>query len=307
MKQLLAVVKLNEDVAAFIKEHGYEVITEDMLNESNVNNIEVIMSNGTGKISKQLLDKLPAVKMIDNFGVGYDGVDTAECARRDISLCTTLGVLTDDVADLAMSLILDVSRQVTVAHNYIHAGKWAAGAKLSLGNKVSGKRVGIVGLGNIGKAVAQRCRGFNMSVLYYSPKCENTEYHRKDSLIELAQSVDYLVVCAAANEANRKMINAQVLEALGPSGFLINIARGSLVDESALCDAINNGTIKGAALDVFDSEPHVPEALLNRDNVLVTAHIASATLETRKQMAEIVNANFQAFLDGQPLLTRVQL
>lgn len=307
MKQLLAVVKLNEHVAAFIKEQGYEVLTEDMLNESNASNIEVIMSNGTGQISKQLLDKLPAVKMIDNFGVGYDGVDTAECARRDIALCTTLGVLTDDVADLAMSLILDVSRQVTVAHNYIQAGKWASGIKLAMGNKVSGKKVGIVGLGNIGKAVAQRCRGFNMEVFYHSLSADNTEYQHKDSLIELAKEVDYLVVCAAATEANRNMINAQVLEALGPSGFLINIARGSLVDEAALCDAITKGTIQGAALDVFASEPHVPQALLNRDNVLLTAHIASATVETRKQMADIVNANFKAFLEGKELPTRIKI
>lgn len=307
MKQLLAVVKLNEHVAAFIKEQGYEVLTEAMLNESNASNIEVIMSNGTGQISKQLLDKLPAVKMIDNFGVGYDGVDTAECARRDIALCTTLGVLTDDVADLAMSLILDVSRQVTVAHNYIQAGKWASGIKLAMGNKVSGKKVGIVGLGNIGKAVAQRCRGFNMEVFYHSLSADNTEYQHKDSLIELAKEVDYLVVCAAATEANRNMINAQVLEALGPSGFLINIARGSLVDEAALCDAITNGTIQGAALDVFASEPHVPQALLNRDNVLLTAHIASATVETRKQMADIVNANFKAFLEGKELPTRIKI
>ena len=296
MKVLLTVVALNAHVAQFIKDQGYEVITQDELTSENAPYIEVIMSNGTGKISKELLDKLPNVKMIDNFGVGYDGVDV-----------TTPGVLTEDVADLAMALLLGLSRQVTMAHNFIHEGKWAQGAKFPLGSKVSGKKLGILGLGRIGKAVAARASGFDMPIYYYDRFSQDERYTKVDSLLDLAKAVDYLVVCAAATEENRNMVNAQVLEALGSKGCLINIARGSLVDEDALCQAIEKGVIKGAALDVFASEPHVPEALLNRNNVIVTAHIASGTVETRKQMADIVNANFKAFLEGTPMPTKLKL
>lgn len=307
MKVLLTVVALNANVAQFIKDQGYEVITQDELTSENAPYIEVIMSNGTGKISKELLDKLPNVKMIDNFGVGYDGVDVKECAKRNIALCTTPGVLTEDVADLAMALLLGLSRQVTMAHNFIHEGKWAHGLKFPLGSKVSGKKLGILGLGRIGKAVAARASGFDMPIYYYDRFSQDERYTKVDSLLDLAKAVDYLVVCAAATEENRNMVNAQVLEALGSKGCLINIARGSLVDEDALCQAIENGVIKGAALDVFASEPHVPEALLNRNNVIVTAHIASGTVETRKQMADIVNANFKAFLEGTPMPTKLKL
>lgn len=167
MKKLLTVVGLNEHVADFIKEQNYEVLTQDQLNDSNASEIEIIMSNGTGVVPKSLLDKLPNVKLIDNFGVGYDGVDVAECKKRDIALCTTPGVLTEDVADIALALILNVSRQVTLAHNFIADGKWEQGGKLGLGTKVSGKKVGIVGLGRIGSAVAQRCSGFDMQVYYF--------------------------------------------------------------------------------------------------------------------------------------------
>lgn len=307
MKTLLTVVDLNENVAQFIKDQGYEVITEDKLNDENAPLIEVIMSNGTGKVSKALLDKLPNVKMIDNFGVGYDGVDVEECRKRDIALCTTPGVLTEDVADLALGLLLDLSRQITKAHNFIHDGKWEQGGKFPLGIQVSGKKVGILGLGRIGKAVAQRCAGFNMEVYYYDRNTQSDRYTKVDSLMDLATKVDYLVVCAAATAQNRNLINAQVLQALGTKGCLINIARGSLVDEDALCQAIEQGIIKGAALDVFACEPHVPNALLNKDNVVVTAHIASGTVETRKQMADIVNSNFKAFLEGTEMPTKLRL
>lgn len=307
MKVLLTVVDLNEEVALCIKEHGYQVINENELTDVLCKHIEIIMSNGTGKITKELLDKLPNVKMIDNFGVGYDGVDVGECSRRNIALCTTPGVLTDDVADLALGLLLDLSRNITQSHQFIHEGKWAQGSKFPLGNKVSGKKVGILGLGRIGKAVAQRCSGFDMEVYYYDRNTTSDLYTKVDSLLELASKVDYLIVCAAATKENNNLVNEQVLQALGDKGCLINIARGSLIDEEALGKAIENGVIKGAALDVFAHEPHVPQSLLKRSNVIVTSHIASATVETRKQMAEIVNANFKAFLQGKELPTRLKL
>lgn len=305
MKYLLTVVSLNEQVSKFIASLGYEVITPEQLNEDNASQIEVIMSNGTGIVTKELLDKLPQVKMIDNFGVGYDGVDIAECKRRNIALCTTPGVLTEDVADLAMGLMLSLSRRITQSHNFIHANLWEKGAKFPLGTKVSGKKVGIFGLGRIGSAVAARCQGFNMEVHYYDRVAKPTSYIKANSLEDLAAQVDYLVVCAAATQENHKIINAAVLQALGAQGMLINIARGSLVDEQALCQALEQGVIKGAALDVFACEPYVPQALLNQDNVVLSSHIASATVETRKQMADIVNANLAAFVAGQELPTKL--
>lgn len=307
MKKLLTVVGLNENVASFIKEQQYEVLTEDQINESNASEIEIIMSNGGGVVSKALLDKLPNVKIIDNFGVGYDGVDVAECKKRDIAICTTPGVLTEDVADLAISLMLNVSRKITFANNFIADGKWEQNHKLALATKVSGKKVGIVGLGRIGNAVAKRACAFDMEIYYYDNFIENKNYTKVDDLIKLASLVDYLIICAAATEENRNLINAEVLKALGTEGFLINVARGSLVDEQALIDAIVNNQIKGAGLDVFVKEPYIPQQLIGRDNVVVTPHIASATVETRLLMANIVIDNMKAFLEGRDLPTKLKL
>lgn len=307
MKKLLTVVGLNENVASFIKKQHYEILTEAQLNESNASEIEIIMSNGSGIVSKELLDKLPNVKLIDNFGVGYDGVDIEECKRRNIAVCTTLGVLTDDVADLALALMLNVSRKVTYANNFIAEGKWELGKKPGLATKVSGKKVGIVGLGRIGSAVAQRACGFQMEIYYYDEFIENKNYTKVNNLIELASLVDYLIVCAAATEKNRNLIDSNVLMALGAKGFLINVARGSLVDEDALVYAIVNKQIKGAGLDVFAKEPFVPKQLIGRENVVLTSHIASATIETRLLMANIVIENMKAFLEGRDLPTRLRL
>ena len=308
MKKLLTVIKLNENVANFVKEQGYEVLTAKDLTAENAPEIEIIMSNGCGVVSKDLLDKLPNAKLIDNFGVGFDGVDVEECKKRDIALCTTPGVLTEDVADLALALMLNVSRQVTLAHNFVNAGTWENGGKLGLATKVSGKKVGIVGLGRIGRAVAQRCAGFDMDIYFYDKFVQSDDQYTKvENLVELAKEVNYLIICAAATKENHNLINAEVLEALGSKGFLINVARGSLVDEKALVEAIVNNKIKGAGLDVFAKEPHVPQALMGKDNVVVTAHIASATVETRQLMANIVIDNMKAFLEGRDMPTRLNL
>lgn len=308
-------------VAEFVAQY-YDVISVEELTADNAASIEVLLTNGTGKAPKELLDRLPNLKLIDDFGVGFDGIDVAECKRRNITVCTTPGVLTEDVADLALAHILALSRQICRAHHEVVSGAWSSGQKkLGLGHKVSGKRVGIVGLGRIGKAVAQRCHGFNMQLCFYdrflsedqaradltkligvAPKL--TQYH---SLVELAQNSDYLVVCAAATPENHGLINEEVLTALGPTGALINIARGVLVDEAALVKVLQEGKLGGAGLDVFAQEPHVPQALLTMPNVVLTPHIASATLETRELMANIVIGNLKAFREGTPYLTALKL
>ena len=306
MKKLLTVVKLNPMVQEFAKQH-FEILTEKDLTADNAKEIEVIMSSGVGIVNRALLDKLPNVKMIDNFGVGFDGCDIEAIKERNIALCVTSSVLTDDVADLALSLLLNVSRQVTLCNNFVNKGLWAQGQKVNLGTKASCKNVGIIGLGKIGQAIAKRCLGFDMTVSYYDKYAKNDAYKRYDSLEELAHNVDYLIVSCAATPDNRNLINKEILEALGPSGFLINVARGSLVDEEALSFAIENKVIKGAALDVFAHEPNVPQGLLNKDNVVLTPHIASATVETRKAMADIVIANLKAFMEGKEYPTALKL
>lgn len=318
---ILRNVTLNPMVADFVNQY-YDVIAVEELTEANAPQIEVLLTNGTGKAPKELLDRLPNLKLIDDFGVGFDGIDIAECQRRNITVCTTPGVLTDDVADLALAHILAFSRQMCKAHHEVVSGAWAQGKKkLGLGRKVSGKRVGIVGLGRIGKAVAQRCYGFNMSLAYYDRFLSEDkaasdlqkllgvapQLTRYDNLVELAANCDYLVVCAAATPENHGLINEEVLTALGPKGTLINIARGVLVDEAALVKVLQEGKLGGAGLDVFAHEPNVPEALLTMDNVVLTPHIASATIETRELMANLVIGNLKAFREGTPYLTALEL
>ena len=318
---ILRNVKLNPIVAEFVNQY-YDVIAVEELTCENAPQIEVLLTNGTGQAPKELLDRLPNLKLIDDFGVGFDGIDVAECKRRNITICNTPGVLTEDVADLALAHILAFSRQMCLAHHEVVSEAWAAGHKsLGLGRKVSGKRVGIVGLGRIGKAVAQRCHGFNMSLAFYdrfqSAEQAATDLKammgvapqltRYDNLVDLAANSDYLVVCAAATPENHGLINEEVLTALGPKGTLINIARGVLVDENALVKVLQEGKLGGAGLDVFAHEPHVPEALLTMKNVVLTPHIASATVETRELMASLVIGNLKAFREGTPYLTALTL
>jgi lactate dehydrogenase-like 2-hydroxyacid dehydrogenase len=214
-------------------------------------------------------------------------------------------VLTDDVADLAMGLVLSVGRNIPQADQFVRAGQWPSGP-MTLGRKVSGARMGIVGLGRIGKAIAQRANGFGMSIAYTArSEKANSGFQFYPSAAELAANVDFLVVITPGGAGTKHLINADVLKALGPRGYLINVARGSVVDEEALIAALQNGTIAGAGLDVFANEPNVPQALWTLSNVVLTPHMASATTETRQAMADLAFANMQAGISGQPLRTPV--
>lgn len=299
---ILRNISLNKEVEAFASQYG-KIVSTDELTAEIAPQIEVLLTNGKGKAPKELLDRLPNLKLIDDFGVGYDGIDIAECKRRNIAVSTTPGVLTEDVADLAMSLIMAVSRQICLADQWVRSGTWAQGKKLPLGHKVSGKTVGIVGLGRIGHAVAKRCAAFDMHICYFDAYVQHETYTRYDDLVAMARDVDILVVCAAATAANKGLISEQVMRALGPEGMLINVARGSLVDEEALARLMTSGELGYCGIDVFVKEPNVPEALLSCPRAVVTPHIASATHETRAKMAALVNGNLQAFMEGKPLLT----
>lgn len=304
MPPILKNVSLNPAVEAFAQQH-FEIVTPETMTAEQAAQIEVILSSGKGKAPKALLDRLPNLKMIDILGVGFDGVDAAECRRRGIQLCLTSGVLTADVADLAVGLLIALLRRIPEGFDLVKSGAWEQ-RKLGLGHQVSGRRAGIVGLGQIGQAVALRLNAFGMEICYYDPHEKDAPYRYFADLTELAAHCDTLIVCAAASAQNAKLINAQVLKALGAEGVVVNVARGSLIDEAALVQALQQGVIAGAALDVFASEPHVPESLRSLPNVVLTPHIASATVETRRRMADIVIANLQAFMDGKPLPTALK-
>jgi hydroxypyruvate reductase len=260
---------------------------------------------GESKVPASLIHQLPALKVISIFGVGYDGVDVAAARERGIAVTHTPGVLSEDVADLAMALMLAVARGLARADQHVRQGKWPQGG-LPLGRKVSGARLGIVGLGRIGQAIAQRAAAFGMQIAYTARSekpASGLPYH--PGAKSLAAAVDFLVVITPGGAATKHLIDAEVLAALGPKGYLINVARGSVVDEAALVAALQNGVIAGAGLDVFANEPQVPEALWSLPNVVLTPHIASATAQTRQAMADLAFANMVAGTSGQPVHTMV--
>jgi len=238
--------------------------------------------------------------------VGYDGVDVAAALERRVPVTHTPGVLNDEVADLAIGLMLSVARRIPLADRYVRAGRWAKEGPMPLARKVSGARLGIVGLGRIGQAIASRAEAFGMSIAYTgrSAKAE-LAYTFYPTAQALAAQVDFLIVITPGGAGTRHLINAEVLKALGPEGYLINVARGSVVDETALVDALQQGVIAGAALDVFEKEPHPVEALWSMENVVLTPHMASGTVQTRHAMAKLAVDNLRAHFAGQALFTPV--
>ena len=267
--------------------------------------IRAISASGESKVSRDMLAQLPALEIISVFGVGYDGIDVAAARERGIAVTNTPDVLNDEVADLALGLVLAVARRIAQADRYVREGKWSGGP-MPLARKVSGARLGIVGLGRIGKAIAKRAEAFGMSIAYTARSEKADSGFRFFPTAEaLAAEVDFLVVITPGGAGTRKLIDAKVLRALGPDGYLVNVARGSVVDEAALVEALTSGTIAGAGLDVFENEPNVPAPLLALDNVVLTPHVGSATWQTRRAMADLAFGNLEAHFAGRPLLSPV--
>lgn len=267
--------------------------------------IRAISGGGESRVPASLLAQLPALEVISVFGVGYDGYDVPAAHARGVPLTNTPDVLTDEVADMGIGLMLSIARRIPQADKYIRAGLWPNGP-MPLARKVSGARLGIVGLGRIGLAIARRAEGFGMQISYTTrtPKAD-VAYRYFPSAAALAAEVDFLMVITPGGAETRGLINADVLNALGSKGYLINVARGSVVDQTALIKALDAGAIAGAALDVFEDEPNVPAALRERDNVVLTPHIASATWQTRRAMADLAFDNLQAHFSGKPLLSPI--
>ena len=267
--------------------------------------IRAISGSGESKVPASLIAQLPALEMISVFGVGYDGYDIAAARVRGVPVTNTPDVLTDEVADMGLGLMLAIARRIPHADKYVREGRWPGGP-MPLARKVSGARLGIVGLGRIGLAIAQRAAGFGMNISYTTRTARpDVPYRYFASAVALAAEVDFLMVITPGGAATKGLINAEVLKALGPQGYLINVARGSVVDQTALIKALQEGVIAGAALDVFEDEPNVPEALRMMDNVVLTPHVASATWQTRHAMADLAFGNLQAHFAGMPLLTPV--
>lgn len=246
------------------------------------------------------LAQLPRLQVVSSFGVGLDRIDLAAAAARGVQVGHTPGVLDDCVADHAFALLLDTMRRVSAADRFVRRGDWPAGP-FGLSRRVSGARLGLVGFGRIGQTIARRASGFDMAVRYHSRRpVEGAAWSHEPSLHALAAWADVLVVITAGGAATRHLIDRAALDALGPEGFLVNVARGSVVDEAALVEALQAGRIAGAGLDVFADEPRVPETLRGLDNVVLTPHVASATRETRQAMADRVIDNLEGFFrDGR--------
>ena len=289
--------------------HRFEVVRWDLLGPGERENwlagraaeVRAVVTGGHVGCDNGLIDCLPSLGMIAINGVGFDKVDLDHARARGIAVTTTPDVLTEDVADLGVGLIIGLLRRLPASDAYVRAGSWPDG-DMPLARKVSGCRFGIVGLGRIGSAVASRLAPFG-PVAYTDLSERPGQYEFHPDVLSLAKAVDVLVLASSANASTRHLISAPALAALGPGGYLVNIARGSLVDEAALVEALEKGTIAGAALDVFEAEPNVPDAIRASDKVVLSPHIASATHETRTRMADMVLENLDAFAQGRPLPT----
>lgn len=258
-----------------------------------------IVGGGMTQIDAALLGALPALEIVAIHGVGTDGIDLAACRARGVRVTTTPGVLTDDVADQAIALMLAVHRRIAANDRLVRDGGWNA----PLGRRLSGRRIGIFGLGQIGNAIARRAAPFAGEILYTARSAKDVPWCFVGDIAALAEASDVLVLAAPGGAATRHVVDAAVLDRLGPHGVLVNIARGSLVDEAALVAALRAGRIAGAGLDVFAEKPQVPPALRSMDQVVLAPHQGSATHETRAAMAELVLANLDAHFAGRPLPT----
>lgn len=264
-----------------------------------------MVASGESVVGRELITRLPALEIISVLGVGYDGIDLAAAREHGVCVTHTPGLSTEDIADFALALLLAAAREVVKADRFVRCGEWASG-RYPMTRRVSGARLGIVGLGRIGRAVATRALAFGMDIAYTgrTPKAD-VPYRWCSDARSLAAEVNFLVVCASGGEATRALIDAAVLDALGPTGVLVNIARGAIIDEEALIQALQERRILAAGLDVFCHEPQLAQGLLALDNVVLTPHMASTTDATVHAMFDLTFTNLAAHFDGLPVPTPV--
>ncbi|MBE0614339.1 MAG: 2-hydroxyacid dehydrogenase [Burkholderiales bacterium] len=267
--------------------------------------IRGIQAMHANKTKAELINSLPKLEIISCFGVGVDGVDLAAAKKRGLVVSNTPEVLNECVADLALGLTIATVRRISLGDRYVRANKWLKGP-MPFTHSLGGKVMGILGYGRIGKAIAKRAEAFGMHIVYNGRKPQADVAHKYyASLTEMARDCDVLVAICPGGAATRHIVNAEVMQALGPEGTLINVARGSVVDEQALVKALSEGRLGAAGLDVFEDEPRVPEALFAMDQVVLQPHVASATHETRMAMGVLTADNLRAHFSGKPVLTPV--
>lgn len=264
----------------------------------------LVTSAGFG-VPDGLMDQLPNLEVITSFGVGYDVFDLEACRARGIRVSNTPDVLTDDVADTAIMLMHATLRRLVVGDDWARSGQWAAKGAMPLTRSVRGKKLGIIGLGRIGQAIASRAEPSGVEVGYFGRRRKQVEYRYFDDLVALARWSDILIVACPGGDATKGIVNADVLSALGQDGYVVNIARGSVMDEPALIGALRDNVIAGAGLDVFYNEPNMDRAFANFDNVVLYPHGASGTVETRDAMAQLVVDNLDAWDQRGDLVTPV--
>src|SRR5882757_5019265 len=295
---------LQDDYAAYVLPD--EPAERDTFLSSHGGDITAVVTSGRTCVDAALMSALPNLGAVVNFGVGYDTTDVDAAAERGVAVSNTPDVLTDCVADTAVGLTIDTLRQFSAADRYVRAGRWPAEGNYPLTRQVSNTRVGIIGLGRIGSAIAKRLSAFGCTLSYHNRHVvDDSPYEYVSSPAELARNVDVLIVAAAGGSGSRQLVSREVLDALGADGYLINIARGSVVDEDALVEALTAGRLAGAGLDVFADEPNVPGALLSLDNVVLLPHVGSGTVQTRAAMEQLTLRNLDEFLRSGGLVTPV--
>jgi lactate dehydrogenase-like 2-hydroxyacid dehydrogenase len=266
----------------------------------------VVAYSGAALVDAKVFAALPNLEIIGNMGVGYDSIDIALAKERGIAVTNAGSVNAVDVAEHAFGLILDVGRSIATGDRYVRAGRWAKEGRMPMTHRVSGRKLGIVGMGHIGLEIAKRGAAFDMPIFYHNRhRRTDTSYSYVETVVELARLVDVLVVATPGGDGTRHLIDRVAIEALGPDGIIVNIARGTVIDEAAMVEALIAGRLAGAGLDVFEDEPNVPPVLFERDNVVLQPHLAGATYEGVAAAVDILIANLQNHFAGKPIVNRV--
>ena len=293
--------EVQKDLAAKYRLHG----RDDFEKVAGI--VRGCVTNGHSGPPPEMIDRMPKLEIIASASVGYDGIPVEYARTKGIPVTNTPDVLNDDVADLAIGLMIMTARRLVASDQYVRAGRWSKEGDYPLAQKASGKRVGILGMGRIGKEIGKRAEAMNNTVAYHSRNpVKDVSWKHYPDLVDLAKNSDFLIVIIPSTPQTQKIVSKAVIEALGPTGILVNVARGAVVDEDALVEALKSGKLGGAGLDVFINEPAVPEALYAMDHVVLQPHVGSATHETRRAMSQLVLDNLDAHFAGKPLLTEIK-
>ena len=308
---LIQVGNVNERMTArlnaeFVVHKWFDVQDKDALLAEVGDKVIAISTDGHWGVPDNLFERLANLRVVSSYGVGYDGIDTDAAVRHNVLVAHTPNVLNDEVADTAIMLWLAVSRGLVRADAWVRSGAGESKGAFELTRSIQKRTVGILGMGRIGETIAKRAAAFDAKIVYHSRTSKPVPYDYYDDLTAMARDCDVLMVITPGGAATKHLVNAEVLEALGPDGILINVARGSVVDEAALVDALQSGKLGAAGLDVFEAEPKVPQALKAMDNVVLLPHVGSATIETRRAMGDLTCDNLSQYLRNGKVITAIR-